>query len=48
MTANASPSHDPVLVNVMFDWYQSATDALDMRPELRKQDLVCKLDRALN
>jgi Outer membrane efflux protein len=33
------PSHDPVLVNVIFDWQEVANDAIDLRPELRKQDL---------
>ncbi|MCU0720076.1 MAG: TolC family protein, partial [Pirellula sp.] len=39
------PSHDPVLVNIMFDWHQSAMDALDLRPELRKQDLAITRSR---
>ncbi len=33
------PSHDPVLVNVIFDWQEIASDAIDLRPELRKQNL---------
>lgn len=33
------PSHDPILVNVVFDWNQIVGESLQMRPELRKQDL---------
>ena len=33
------PSHDPVLVNVIYDWNQLVSEAMELRPELRKQDL---------
>lgn len=33
------PSHDPVLVNVIFDWNRIVGESMELRPELRKQDL---------
>ncbi len=38
------PSHDPLLVQVIFDWSQIANEALQRRPELRKQDLQIHRD----
>ncbi len=36
------PVHDPILVNIIFDWHQVLGEALQLRPELRKQDLQVK------
>lgn len=38
------PSHDPILVQVLFEWQQIANEALQLRPELRKQDLQIRRD----
>ncbi len=38
------PSHDPMLVQVVFEWTQIANEALQLRPELRKQDLQIHRD----
>lgn len=36
------PAHDPILVKVIFDWNQIVGESLQLRPELRKQDLQLK------
>ncbi len=36
------PSHDPILVNVLFSWPEISRESLLLRPELRKQDLQIK------
>ncbi|MDX1926271.1 MAG: TolC family protein [Pirellulaceae bacterium] len=36
------PVHDPILVKVIFDWNQVVGESLQLRPELRKQDLQLK------
>jgi outer membrane protein TolC len=36
------PVHDPILVKVVFDWNQIVGESLQLRPELRKQDLQLK------
>jgi outer membrane protein TolC len=36
------PIHDPLLVNIVFDWTQVLGESLQMRPEIRKQDLQLK------
>ncbi len=36
------PSHDPILVKVIYSWHQVAMESLQLRPELRKQDLQLK------
>lgn len=36
------PVHDPILVNIIFDWHQVLGESLQLRPELRKQDLQVK------
>lgn len=39
------PSHEPMLVQVIFDWAQISNEAQLLRPELRKQDLQIQRDR---
>ncbi len=36
------PSHDPILVKVIFSWPELVSEATQLRPELRKQDLLIK------
>ncbi len=36
------PVHDPILVKIIFDWQQVVGESLQLRPELRKQDLQLK------
>lgn len=36
------PVHDPILVKIVFDWNQVVGESLQLRPELRKQDLQLK------
>ncbi len=36
------PVHDPILVKIVFDWPQVVGESLQLRPELRKQDLQLK------
>ncbi len=36
------PVHDPILVKIVFDWQQVVGESLQLRPELRKQDLQLK------
>lgn len=36
------PVHDPILVKILFDWHQIVGEAVQLRPELRKQDLQLK------
>lgn len=36
------PAHDPILVKIVFDWNQVVGESLQLRPELRKQDLQLK------
>jgi outer membrane protein TolC len=36
------PNHDPILVKVIFDWNHIVSESLQLRPELRKQDLQLK------
>lgn len=36
------PVHDPILVQIIFDWPQIVGEAIQLRPELRKQDLQLK------
>jgi outer membrane protein TolC len=39
------PAHDPILVQVLFDWGQLVQESLRLRPELRKQDLQISRSR---
>ena len=39
------PAHDPILVQVVFDWGQLVQESLSLRPELRKQDLQISRSR---
>ena len=36
------PVHDPILVNIIYDWTNILQEAVQLRPEIRKQDLQVK------